>query len=335
MEGESEEQGRRETDALPYTSRRTRVVALLVDEGDRRVVHEALGERVELYPCERNAELYRLATDLRANVVIVDAIDIDGKATAPTLHSLRAALPLLQIVLYIDFSMRAVRSAIEGWATGIAFRHHEDVGAMLRTAVARAPNAGSPGATVALSAALVPPEVRSFFTLCAWQATTIRTAGAAAANLGVPYRTLARRLQCAGLPSPKVLLDWFRLLHAAWRVELTHENRDVVARQSGFSSGDVMAKRLRLYTGLSWTALRDRVGFDNLLSMFETMLRAPPGPGMEWPDPPAWQEEPMTKLPADGAIDVPAGEPATPEAGLRRRPYAEGGTKHRDAEAPG
>ena len=333
MEGESEAQGRREPDALPDAPRRTRVVALLVDEGDRRVVDEALGEWVELYACERNAELYRLATDVRANVVIVDSTDIDGKATAPTLHSLRAALPLLQIVLYIDFSMRAVRSAIEGWATGIVFRHHEDVGAMLRTAVARAPNAGSPGATIALSAALVPPEVRSFFTLCAWRATTVRTAGAAAANLAVPYRTLARRLQSAGLPSPKVLLDWFRLLHAAWRVEHTHENRDAVAKRSGFSSGDVMARRLRLYTGLSWTALRERVGFDRLLTMFETMLRAQPDAGMGWPDPPTWQEEPTTEQLADRAIDVPAGEPEAPEASSRRRPYAQGGTKHRDVEA--
>jgi hypothetical protein len=335
MEGESEEQGRHEPDALPYAPRRTRVVALLVDEGDRRVVDDVLGGRVELYHCLRNAELFRLATDLRANVVIADSTDIDGKTTAPTLHSLRAALPLLQIVLYIDFSMRAVRSAMEGWATGIVFRHHEDVGSMLRTAVARAPNAGSPGATIAPSAALVPPEVRHFFTLCAWRANTVRTAGEAAVNLGVPYRTLARRLQSAGLPSPKVLLDWFRLLHAAWRVELTHENRDVVAKRSGFSSGDVMAKRLRLYTGLSWTALRERVGFDTLLSMFETMLRAPPDAGLGWPDPPAWQEEPLTKQLADRAIDVPAGEPATPEASSRRRPCAQGGTKRRDPEARG
>lgn len=239
------------------------------------MVQEILGEGVELYFCERSTELFRVATDVRANIVIADSVDVDGKSTAPALHSLRAALPLVQVVLYIDFSIHSVRSAIEGWATGVVFRRQEDVGAMLRTAMARAPSAGSPGATIAVSAGLVPPEVRGYLTHCAWRAPTIRTARAAARDAGIPYRTLARRLQSAGLPSPKVLLDWCRLLHAAWLVERTRENRDTVARKSGFSSGDVLARRLRLYTGLSWTALRERVGFDRLLTMFETMLRAP------------------------------------------------------------
>ena len=275
MAGESEAQNRRESDALPYATRPTRVVALLADDKDRRVVAEILGENATLYFCERSTELFRLATDVRANVVIADSVDVDGKSTAPVLHSLRAALPLLQVVLYIDLSIRAVRSAIEGWATGVVFRHEEDVGATLRTAIARSPNAGSPGAMIAVSAGLVPPEVRSYLTHCAWRATTIRTARTAAADVGVPYRTLARRLRSAGLPSPKVLLDWCRLLHAAWQVERTRENRDMVARKSGFSSGDVLARRLRLYAGLSWTMLRERIGFDKLLTMFEAMLRAP------------------------------------------------------------
>jgi len=284
MAGESEAQDRRESDALPYATRRTRVVALLVNEQDRRVVDEILGESVALHFCETTTELFRLATDVRAHVVIADSVDIDGKSTAPTLHSLRAALPLLQVVLYIDLSVRAVRSAIEGWAMGVVFRHQEDVGAMLRTALTREPLAGSPGATIAVSAGLVPPEVRSYLTHCAWRATTIRTAGTAADDVGIPYRTLARRLRSAGLPSPKVLLDWCRLLHAAWRVERTRENRETVAKSSGFSSGDVLARRLRLYTGLSWTMLRERVGFDQLLTMFDAMLRAPLDRGTDSPE---------------------------------------------------
>ncbi len=318
MEGESEARERRESDALPYATRPTRVVALLADEEDRRVVGEILGERAELYFCERSSELFRLATDVRASVVIADSIDIDGRSTAPALHSLRTALPLLQVVLYIDFSMRAVRSAIEGWATGIVFRHQEDVGAMLRTAVARAPNIGSPGATIAVSAALVPPEVRNYLAHCAWRASTIRTASAAADNLGVPYRTLARRLRSAGLPSPKVLLDWCRLLHAAWRVERTRENRDTVAKMSGFSSGDVMARRLRLYTGLSWTMLRDRVGFDRLLTMFEAMLRAPLDAETDPPESGAQQEDPVIDRRATREIDVAARAREGPEANTPR-----------------
>jgi AraC-like DNA-binding protein len=314
MEGESEASDHNDSDALPYATRPTRVVALLADEEDRRVVDMVLGERAMLYYCERSTDLFRLATEVRANVVIADSVDVDGKSTAPTLHSLRAALPLLQVVLYIDFSPRAVRSAIEGWATGVVFRRQEDVGAMLRTAVARAPNAGSPGATIAVSAGLVPPEVRGFLTHCAWRAPTIHTARTAAGDVGIPYRTLARRLRSAGLPSPKVLLDWCRLLHAAWRVERTRENRHTVAKKSGFSSGDVLARRLRLYTNLSWTMLRERVGFDKLLKMFETMLRAPLDEATDFPETRARQGEPAGDRRAPRESDVTARARKDPEA---------------------
>ncbi|HEY9515177.1 MAG TPA: hypothetical protein VIQ74_05790 [Gemmatimonadaceae bacterium] len=282
MRVESRKQSRRQSHAPPAGEARQRVVALLLNATDRRAVREALGERATVDFCERTAELFRLATDLRADVVIADSRDIDGRRTAPALHSLRAARPLLQIVLYLDLSVSAVRSALEGWATGVVFRNEEDVGPALRTAIARAPNAGSPGATLAISAALAPPEVRRFFTHCAWQATVIGTARTAAEDVGIPYRTLARQLEAVGLPSPKVVLAWYRLLHATWRMELSHASREVVAKKAGFSSGDVLAKRLRRYADLSWTELRERVGFAGLLARFEALLGAPAETEMEW-----------------------------------------------------
>jgi AraC-like DNA-binding protein len=274
MRAESRQQSHRQSQTPPAGEARQHVVALLLNAADRRAVLETLGERATVVFCERSAELFRLATDLRADVVIADSRDIDGRRTAPALHSLRAARPLLQVVLYLDLSAPAVRSALEGWATGVVFRHEEDIGPVLRTAISRAPNAGSPGATLAASAALAPPEVRRFFTHCAWRAVMIGTARAAAEDVGIPYRTLARQLEAAGLPSPKVVLDWYRLLHAAWQMELSHANREVVAKKAGFSSGDVLAKRLRRYADLSWMELRERVGFNGLLMRFEALLGA-------------------------------------------------------------
>lgn len=281
MRAQSRERGHREAHANTADEARQQVVALLLSAEDRRAVRETLGDSATVEFCERSGELFRLATDLRATVVITESRDIDGRRTAPALHALRAARPLLQVVFYLDLSAPAVRSALEGWSTGVVFRRQEDIGPALRIAVARAPRAGSPGATLATSAALAPPEVRRFFTHCAWRATVIGTARTAAEDVGIPYRTLARQLEAAKLPSPKVVLDWYRLLHAAWRMELSHANREVVAKKSGFSSGDVLAKRLRRYVDLSWTELRERVGFNGLLARFEALLGVPTDPAIE------------------------------------------------------
>jgi AraC-like DNA-binding protein len=276
MGGKSDAPGRREAAALPDAASPRRVVALVAREEDRREVSEVLGADVELHFCSRSEELFRIASELRPHVVVVDPIDADGKVTTPTIQALKAALPMLQVVYCMDLSARAVRSAMEGWAMGLVFRHQQGLGATLRTAIARAPRAGSPGFVLETTSALVPTELRSYFSLCAWNAPRIPNVLTAARNLGIRYRTLANRFRVAGLPPPKEVLDWFRFLHAAWRVEHTRANREAIARQSGFSNGYHMARRLRRCTGLTWTELHERVGFHGLLKMFEDRLREAP-----------------------------------------------------------
>lgn len=275
MDGQNRERSISEAHASRARETPQHVVALLSNPEDRRRVRETLGDRTRLEFCERSAELFRLTTDLQADVVIADSSDVDGRRTAPALHALRAARPLLQVVLYIELSAPAVRNALEGWSTGVVFRHEEEIAPALRTAIVRAPRAGSPGALLATSATLTPPGVRRFFTHCAWRASVVDTARAAAEGVGIPYRTLSRQLDASALPSPKAVLAWYRLLHAAWRMELLHQGREIVAKQSGFSSGVVLAKTLRRYANLSWTQLREEVGFNGLLTRFEALLRAP------------------------------------------------------------
>lgn len=274
MGGESDTQSRREAGVRPDATSQRRVVALVAREEDRREVREVLGSSVELHFCSRSSELFHIASEIRPHVIVADPVDIDGRSPTAAIQSLKAASPLLQVVYCMDLSARAVRSAMEGWATGIVIRHQEELGATLRTALTRAPRAGSPGPVLATTSRFVPAELRRYFTYCAWNAIHIRHVRDAARDVGIRYRTLAHWFRVAGLPPPKEVLDWFRFLHAAWRVEQTHENRETIAKESGFSAGYHMARRLRLYTGLTWTALHDRVGFDGLLMMFEKRLRA-------------------------------------------------------------
>lgn len=294
MRGESDDEGRQQAYTPSAREVRQRVVALVLNATDRAAFRESLKGLASIEFCERTAELFRLVSEGGADAVIAEPHDVDGRATAPVLHSLSASRPRLQVVLYLKFSRADVREAVEGWATAVAFTDQENIGSMLRTALVRAPHLGSPGATLATTASLVPPEVRRFFIHCAWRATRVGSARAAAEGVGMSYRTLAKQLEEAGLPTPKVVLSWYQLLHAAWRAELSHASREAVANQVGFSSGDVLAKALRRYADISWTELREWVGFNGLLARFEALIGAPVEADEKPPDratPPASQSQ--------------------------------------------
>jgi hypothetical protein len=276
MRGESEDEGRRQSRAPPTKAQPLRVVALVVDAADREVIRAELQGLATVEFCNRASELFRLASDRRTDAVFTEPRDAAGRRTAPVLQSLAVSRPRLQVVMYLELSIPDVRDALERWTTGVVIRGLEEIGPMLRTALARAPHIGSPGAVLASTAAFVPPEVRRFFIHCAWRASRIGTAQQAATGARIPYRTLAVQLEVAGLPTPKVVLSWYRLLHAAWDMELSHSSREKVAADTGFSSGAKLAAALRRCANISWTELRERVGFGGLLERFEALIGAPP-----------------------------------------------------------
>jgi hypothetical protein len=259
------------------------VVGLVVAAADREVVRAELKGLATMEFCDRAAELFRLAYDRRTDAVFAEPRDAAGRRTAPVLQSLAVSRPRLQVVMYLELSIADVRDALERWTSGVVIKGHEEIGPMLRTALARAPHIGSPGAVLASTATFVPPEVRRVFIHCAWRASRIGTAQEAATGAKIRYRTLAVQLEAAGLPTPKVVLSWYRLLHAAWDMELSHASREKVAVDSGFSSGAKLAAALRRCANMSWTELRERVGFGGLLELFEELIGAPSEGGEQPP----------------------------------------------------
>ncbi len=274
MRGEKEDEFRRQLRAPPKAAERLRVVGLVLDAADREVVRAELEGLATVEFCDRAAELFRLAYAKRTDAVFTEPRDAAGRRTAPVLQSLAVSRPRMQVVMYLELSIPDVRDALERWTSGVVIRGHEEIGPMLRTALARAPHIGSPGAVLAGTAAFVPPEVRRFFVHCAWRASRIGTAHEAATGARISYRTLAAQLEAAGLPTPKSVLSWYRLLHAAWNMELSRSSREKVAVAVGFSSGAKLAAALRRCANISWNELRERVGFGGLLELFEELIGA-------------------------------------------------------------
>ncbi len=73
--------------------------------------------------------------------------------------------------------------------------------------------------------------------------TTVRSGAAA---LGLTRRTLERYLEDAGLPPPKELLDWLRLLYISYTAECSGLSIAVVARGMGLNSNRLYRLKRRL-----------------------------------------------------------------------------------------
>jgi AraC-like DNA-binding protein len=248
------------------------VVALVRGATERAAIREACVEIATVEFCDRVEQLERLAVRTGARIIIAEPRDAAGVRTAPTLRSLRVRRPKLHIVSHLALTPTDVRDTVEVWGVSVLIRGHDDLRARLRATLLGEQRNAPLAEILAFTVAHVPRTVRRYVEYCAWQAHRARTARAAAQMANISYRTLARWLRVSGLPPPADVLAWYRLLHAAWILELEDAKRDVAATAVGFPSGAALARVLRRHVGITWTELRNRVGFAGLLARFEAAM---------------------------------------------------------------
>jgi hypothetical protein len=231
--------------------------------------------------CGYTTDLVRIATETGARLIVAEPRDAGGDVTAPALFALRLRSPRLRVLLHLSLTPDEVHDAAGCFPAIVVLRQYDDIGTVLRAELSGYSLAESPGALLDSTAALVPSAVRPFFRCCAWRAHRLRTATDVAVAVKVPIRTLSRWMRDIGLPTPKRVLQWYWLLHAAWHVETGIRKKDAVARRVGLASGAALGATLRHCTGLQWLELRDRVGLAGLLVRFDTLLQR------RDPDPPS------------------------------------------------
>jgi hypothetical protein len=247
-------------------------VALVRGAAERAAIRAACAGVATVEFCERAEDLLRLATSTAARFVVAEPRDAAGVLTAQVLSLLRLRRPRIQVVSHLVLTPDNVRDAAHAWGMTVVIRGHDDVPKRLRRVLTGDSFASAPGEFLTTAASHVPSTVRRYFTYCAWRAHQVRSAKAAAEGANIPYRTLLRRLHLSGLPGPPVVLTWYRLLHAAWHLEVSDSKRDVVALAAGFRSGAALTEALRRHARLTWAKLRDQVGLVGLLAQFEAAM---------------------------------------------------------------
>jgi hypothetical protein len=87
-------------------------------------------------------------------------------------------------------------------------------------------------------------------------------------------RRLEERLLADGMPQPKRLLMWALCLLTIWRVSHLGWTAEQAAAEAGFSSADVLSKRLARLTGMRMSELVDRMSFPSALDWLSAQLMA-------------------------------------------------------------
>jgi AraC-like DNA-binding protein len=242
---------------------RIAVVALAIGPRCRARIHGALVGRADVHFCELRAELLPLAATTQASAIIAEPRDRDGEDVSTAVAAVRSGLPSVPVIAYIadgDTSSSDILAMARAGVHDLVRAGFDDVGFALGTALASATaNCATETVRTELEQ-LVPRDAWPFVSYCltrAHGAISIRTAAEA---LGLDRRTLVRRLDRAGLPHPRRIAGWCRVIAAARLLDEPIYTLEQVALRLDFPSGTALRNMLRRYTGLRPREIRENGG---------------------------------------------------------------------------
>ncbi len=211
------------------------------------------GAPAQLRVVTRVAEL-RDALDARAYaLVVVEPRDADDVSTEEAVRALRARHPDLPVVGQVAYRRGMSPEILALARAGIhelIVADVDDAAHVLRTTLARAARRSVAERVLADVLPLVPLAALPVLRYTLEHATDAPDVPALARALGVTRQTLAARLRAAGLPGPRTLSIWSRLLLAGELLAGEGRAVDHVALALDFASANAFRNLLRRYADL-------------------------------------------------------------------------------------
>lgn len=253
------------------------VAALVCDTTTRAHLRRSLAGVGRVEFCGRAAELPEIVLQHRARVVITDLWDVTGAPTAPAVRRLHSHHSTIPIIAYCAPGPRAsveLLAMVHSGISGIVFREVDDPGRVIRSALECAEDRRLAEAVTGAIGPLVPAQGRTFVTYCIEHARAAPTVAEVASSIGVHRKTLVNWMLQAGLPTPRAVTAWSRILLATWLLGDAERSVESVALDLGFGSASELRNMLRRYTGMRPAQLRGRGGFPRVLELFLHQRRA-------------------------------------------------------------
>ena len=258
------------------------VVALLAGDEARRRVHGALGGQMTALACRTASDVELTVRKESADCVVVTPWDDSGRPAVPTVHRLRMRLPWLPIAVYCQLepkSAHEIAALARAGADTVIISGYDDVGRRLREHLAYAWVHRAAEDALAGLESWRTPESSPILTYCLHRAAQPLTVQLVAEALSIDPKTLGRRLAAAGLPAPKILIAWCRLLCVARWLEPADRTVEQAALVLGFGSGSALRNLFNRYTGLRPREVRARGGLTCVLAALTCTLLEPFGGG--------------------------------------------------------
>lgn len=254
-----------------------KVMALVADESAGLRLRAILRHRAEVSTCKRIKELIEVLRT-HMDILIVAPWDSSGSPVAPILGDIRRRRPSLPIAVYCALDADAVRQVValtKSGADEVILRDIDEDSSALWSRLLISVSRRAAAQTLSQLRPLLDEDVEPILSYCLERADQRLTVEQLAATLNVHRKTLFNRLASVGLPSPRNLISWCRLILAARLLEDPGRSVEQVALTLGFGSGPALRNMIRRYTGLRTSELRELGGSSYLVRLFETAIRAP------------------------------------------------------------
>jgi AraC-like DNA-binding protein len=251
------------------------ILALIRDERERRRVCRALPAGIEIRYCHDEREIEALLASGHPNALLLETRNHSGASTLALVQRLRVHYPLLPVIVYCALATLSATVAQDlldagrSGASSVVTANSSDLRGDIRAALEDCQRERRARETADVIVRLVPPEMRSIVEQCLAEPRRHRTVAGLAATLGTATKTLARRMARAGLPRPRRMIAWTRLLAAASLLENPRRPIGSVAKELGFTTSRSFRELMEHYTGRRPSALRGTGAFGTVLHDFQ------------------------------------------------------------------
>lgn len=214
-------------------------------------------------------QLELAAREMLDGVAVIDPY-YDGRLASQNLQRLLRTYPSVSLIIYTNSATHPVQDALQ--LAGMGIRHSlsldvDDEPAVIQRALGLAASTS----ILRLHAILMEKLDSARYALVGpivAEATQAPTPDAVAAILGVPRRQLERVLRMQGLPSPRRLVLWCRLMHLCALLSDPGRSVDSAAEVLGFSGASHLRRAFRRCTGLTPTELMSAGGLPHIVTLF-------------------------------------------------------------------
>ena len=204
--------------------------------------------------------------------VIVDAED---EEVPGHIFRLRKELPDRPIIVWCERTPSALATLSQLARAGVSAIIFRDTGSLQHPMLAAIIASDDLDLEVLIGQTLqrrVPVALTPLVRFCVTPREGKLTVADVAKAFEMPQRSLAHRLRKAGLPPTHALVEWGKLLSAAWAVCQSKESVERIALRYGFSSPGRFRFLLRQRGLTTPIELRQRRGFNWLLRCFDHAL---------------------------------------------------------------